>query len=248
MTKRDEIAYKTKPYKGSNEESGIGSDDPILAPGIGSRLREVADTLGPKANAAKLAGVSEDMLYRYFREESTPSFRAAALLCRAAGYSLHWLAFGTSPKRLSETAEQQSIGVQFTLVPQYEVLSSVEDGPLVERESEIGKVAFRREWIQQKGLSAKDLMAVRIGGDSMSPTIREGALVLVDARQEHVNEDGIYVLLVDGHLVAKRLQLDFSGGLYVRSDNPAYREQQLTEAQARSLYIIGRIVWAGSEI
>lgn len=83
----------------------------------------------------------------------------------------------------------------------------------------------------------------------MAPTIREGSLVLVDTRKERPKEDGIYVLMVDGHLMAKRLQLDLaSGGLYIRSDNPAYREQHLTKEQASHLYIIGRVVWAGGEV
>lgn len=85
-------------------------------------------------------------------------------------------------------------------------------------ESEIGKLAFRRDWLRQKGLSAKDLVVIRVTGNSMSPTIRNGSLVLVDTHQEQVKEDGIYVVSWGGHLVAKRLQLDFAGGVYVISD------------------------------
>ena len=82
----------------------------------------------------------------------------------------------------------------------------------------------------------------------MSPTISDGSLALVDTRKERVQEDGIYVLMVDGHLIAKRLQADFRGGVYIRSDNEAYRDEHLNADEAANLYISGRVVWAGGEI
>jgi transcriptional regulator with XRE-family HTH domain len=72
---------------------------PILAPGIGPRIKAVADILGTRAYAAKAAGVSDDMLYRYIREENPPSFAAMAGLAKAAGVRLDWLAFSEEPMR-----------------------------------------------------------------------------------------------------------------------------------------------------
>ena len=48
--------------------------------------------------------------------------------------------------------------------------------------------------------------------------------------------------------MAKRLQSDFSGGVYVRSDNPAYREQHLSADLAANLRIVGRAIWAGGKL
>lgn len=140
------------------------------------------------------------------------------------------------------------IGAQFELVKRYEVEASAGGGSLIERESEIGKLAFRRDWINQKGLSAKDLMVIRITGDSMEPTIKDGALALVDGNQEQLKADGIYVLQMDGHLIAKRVQQDLSGGVYIKSDNKAYDTIQLAHQELENLFVIGRVVWAGQEV
>ena len=206
--------------------------------------------VGTRKSAAKAAGVSSDTLQRWIREEVQPSLGPIIKLADAAGVSVEWLATGREcPRGVAEVpGVYDKDDVIFALVPQYDVEASAGGGSLVECESEIGKLAFRRDWIQKKCLSAKDLVVIRITGDSMSPTIRDGSLVLVDTRQERLQEDGIYVLVVDGHLIAKRLQTDFRGGVYIRSDNEAYRDEHLNADEAINLFITGRVVWAGGEI
>lgn len=202
--------------------------------------------------AAK-CGVRESLMRKYI-SGSTPGIDKAVHIANSLGVNLDWLATGEGPMRPEERAPgrpqlDEGIGIEFSLVPQYAVEASAGAGRVVERESEVGKLAFRRDWIRQKGLSAKDLVVIRVVGDSMSPTIRDGSLVLVDTSQEHARADGIYVIMVDGHLMAKRLQPDLAGGgLYIRSDNPAYREQHLTADQAADFRVIGRVVWAGGEV
>lgn len=157
---------------------------------------------------------------------------------------------GRGPVASVATGGRPSAGdAEFILVPRYNAEASAGAGSLVERESEIGRLAFRRDWLSEKGLSVKDLAVIRVKGDSMSPTIRDGSLVLVNTSQEKVGEDGIYVLVYEGHLVAKRLQADFAtGGLFILSDNPSYKERYVAKDSAEGLYIIGRAIWAGGEI
>lgn len=144
---------------------------------------------------------------------------------------------------------QQDLDEEFAFVPYYDVEASAGHGRMVEQEEQIGRLAFRRDWLKRKGLSIKRLAVIRIAGDSMAPTIPDGALALVDTSQKEVRHDGLYVLQLDGALIAKRLQRDLAtGGLYIKSDNPAYTDQHITPDQARHLNIVGRIIWAGAEV
>jgi len=82
----------------------------------------------------------------------------------------------------------------------------------------------------------------------MEPTIRDGDLLLVDTSQKDVVEDGIYVLHLNNHLLAKRLQRLHDGSIRISSDNPAYAEEVVTSGELSTLDIIGRAVWSGRRI
>lgn len=216
-----------------------------FAPGIGARIRLLADRVGSRGKAARAARVSEDMVYRYMREDSLPSFGAMANLAHAAGASLEWLATGDGSMLLDGVGS----GSEFVAVPRYDVgAGGGSSSKVAKRQHGVGACAFRRDWLHRQGLIADELAVIQIMGDSMSPTIRDGALGLVDRSQQRAGKDGVYILLLKNHLVAKRLQADFSGGIYIRSDNPAYREQHLTPEQAANLDIFGRVIWVGSKI
>jgi len=92
--------------KATESEQAIdnGTTVPILAEGIGTRIKAAADKIGSRKKAAGAAGVSDDMLYKYIRETSTPSFAAMAGLCRESGYSLDWMATGEGAARAGEVS------------------------------------------------------------------------------------------------------------------------------------------------
>ena len=219
---------------------------------IGTRIAEFVEQAGGPTDVSEKLGVNRNTVYSWMQ---TGIIKSPDLikLAEAGADLVYIIGAGYSAMRVSEAGASYELpdedGVLFAMVPQYKVEASAGGGSLVDVESEIGKLAFRRDWLQQKGLSAKDLVIIRIRGDSMTPTIRSGSMVMVDTRQDRFKDDGIYVLLIDGHLVAKRLQLDIQGnGIHIRSDNPAYGPQHLSKAQAESLNIVGRVVWAGGEI
>lgn len=251
---QNDTIEESKDYKESDAATEKDASRPILDERIGRfkfRLAEITKEHSLRS-FARTCGVSEGTLRSYLRGDTYPDLPALDGIAQAAEVNTVWLATGEGPMLRSEKRETPSYDLaEFTMVPRYPVDAAAGAGKAVERESEIGKLAFRRDWLRQKGLSTNDLSVIRIVGDSMSPTIRDGALALVDCRrqQEKPKSDGIYVIQMDGDLIAKRIQIDLaSGGLYIRSDNPLYKEQHVTAEQAEYLTIIGRVIWAGGEL
>lgn len=123
------------------------------------------------------------------------------------------------------------------------------DGAISDVPSEIAKIALSRAWLDSRGLGEFDLVYVRQPDDSMSPTIRAGALLVIDSSTDRLRGDGIYVVVLDGNLSAKRLQRDFSGGVRVISDNSAYREQivPVDRLDGRTA-LLGRVIWCAGAI
>lgn len=134
---------------------------------------------------------------------------------------------------------------EFALVPLYDVEVSAGHGAHIDQEQIASQIAFRRDWLTQSGFNINNLVSLSARGDSMEPTVRDGDLLLVDTSQKEVIEDGIYVLLLDHHLLAKRLQRLYDGTIYIRSDNTAYERQVVPPDAADQLQIIGRVVWTG---
>lgn len=222
---------------------------------------------------AGLTGTHKNTIGNYERGERLPEIDYLTAFAKATGADL-WelvvlrvqtaldpLATALSPEvrallgapmRAGEDRAPYNVGGvptdEFALIPRYNATAAMGAGRVAEGIEEIGRMAFRRDWLRREGLSPRNLVAITLVGDSMAPTIRDGALALVDTSECVAISDGVYVLQLDGHLMAKRLQSDFSGGVYVRSDNSAYREQHLSADLAANLRIVGRAIWAGGKL
>jgi repressor LexA len=94
-----------------------------------------------------------------------------------------------------------------------------------------------------KRRSVRDYICTYVKGDSMSPTLRDGAIVCIDtkARPEgkKVPKDSIWAVRKDDGTVVKHLQIKEKMILLV-SENPAYDIEPVTDGDI----IVGRVVGA----
>jgi len=134
----------------------------------------------------------------------------------------------------------------FILVPRYDVAASMGNGAVIHSEQVVDHLAFRAEWVRTElGTSPRNLILISAIGDSMEPSLRAGDLLLIDRSVESVKQDSIYAIAHDGELRIKRIQRLFDGSLVIKSDNPNYRTEELSPAQAEQMRIVGRVVWSG---
>ena len=80
-------------------------------------------------------------------------------------------------------------------------------------------LAFRKRWIKARGLDAKYLVVLFARGDSMEPTIVNGAAIVVNLQKNHAMDGKIYVVRISDRLWVKRIQWTPDGGLRLISDN-----------------------------
>ncbi len=178
------------------------------------------------------------------------------MIAKVAGVSIDWLATGEGPMRPGEQAGPEFNEDEFALVPLFDVEVSAGYGAVVDEERIIGKLAFRKDWLAEEGLLGRHLTVVTARGDSMMPTIWEGDVLLVDTwitpdgrrLQPSRLADGIYIIRMDGELIVKRLQNDFQGGVFIRSDNPAYKEIHVPGERIKDLQVVGKVVWFGRRV
>lgn len=92
---------------------------------------------------------------------------------------------------------------------------------------------------------AEVLVAV---GDSMEPTIRDGDLLLLDRSIDRVVDNGIYVLVLAGMVLLKRIQTRRDGSVVLKSDSERYDDETVPAGEVPDLRIEGRVRWFGRTI
>lgn len=135
----------------------------------------------------------------------------------------------------------ESFHHDFALVPRYRVQASAGSGAVVDSEEIDGHVAFRRDYLRREGLHVRTLATLYAKGDSMAPTIRDKALLLVDTAVIEAREEGVYLLSRDdGALSVKRVQPVGQSRLRVISDNSAYPPLDLStsDVAVRGLVVL----------
>lgn len=121
-------------------------------------------------------------------------------------------------------------------------------------ESIIGDITVGQDWIRSHlpAISSPSNLGILTAvGDSMSPTFRDGDMVIVDRGIRDVRVDAIYVFLRGSELFLKRVKRRINdGALIVRSDNPlAGPDDVLTTKDLSVIAVLGRVVyvWRGEK-
>jgi len=134
-------------------------------------------------------------------------------------------------------------GRDWVSIARYDAAVSAGPGAIIDQNADpIGYQMFEAQWLRAiTRAQPHDLAVVRVDGDSMDQTLRDGDWVLVDRSQRRLNREGVYALAVDDACWVKRITLNLRDKLVqVVSDNPTYPLQELSE---EDLTVLGRVVW-----
>jgi phage repressor protein C with HTH and peptisase S24 domain len=138
----------------------------------------------------------------------------------------------------------------FTQVRRVDVSLSAGHGALVFEEPSKSALTFRRSFLQEIGVTPKNAVIVTVKGHSMDPTLRDGAVLLVNTAAKTVANGQIYAFRRDGQLYVKRMHQAKDGGYLAVSDNPD-REQYPTmhiDYNEADFEVIGRALWMGARL
>ncbi len=214
------------------------------------RLALLFDKLGGPTKAAAVADMSKDQLFKWRAGTARPPFWPLAELCRAAGKSLDWLAFGEvegqrqSQRQGESPPPPQALDSDVVLLPMLDVLASAGPGAQNGNPEIIARLPFSRTLLRKLGVSSEHAHFLTGRGDSMLPTIQDGQVLLVDASKTRPRDDGIYVIVIADDVRLKRIQRGSDGSITLLSDNrELYDPEKLSPADAESLIIAGKVFW-----
>lgn len=224
-----------------NEREKLQEGSPPWSPdAIGARIEALAARSGGKRDLANSSGIHETQLYKYIKGSNAPSLAVAAALAAAGKVSLDWLVLGVG--RVSGPVDVSD----YAYIPLYHSHCREGRGAWGERCEVLTRLAFTRHSLCEKGLNPATLSALLNDGDSMAGLIEAGDTVMIDESRNSLEGEGIYVILLNGQLCAKRLQRQFDGAIHIISENKAYQDMVVPKSRLEELEIVGRAVWLGS--
>jgi phage repressor protein C with HTH and peptisase S24 domain len=214
--------------------------------GFRSRLNQLLQRFGSVAEAARAVGVSDNAIYKWLSGRGQPSVTNLVALARAGQVSLEWLATGHETGRGKHPSGRSAQHDEYVFVPRYDVRGLATRGGPIRSQQIVDYLAFKADWARSRlNTDPRNLLLIEAAGDSMSPTLEDSDLLLVDLGEPRFKHDGVYVLRRNGDLVVKRLQRRPDGKLVIRSDNPAYEPLVVP---AESVRVIGRAIWAAGRL
>ncbi|MCY1295937.1 putative HTH-type transcriptional regulator [compost metagenome] len=228
-------------YKESDETDAVAPEHPIPGAGIGCFKDRLKALVAGKSlrGFSRTCGLSEATLRSYLSGETYPTLDRLEMIARAGHVSPMVLAFGATAQPLATDDDR------YAYVPLYDARCSAGHGAWNERARVLTLLAFTRYSLRKKGLSPENLSAVQLDGDSNEPVLADGDTVMIDHSRNTMEGEGFYVILLDDHLYAKRLQRQFDGSIHIISENKAYQVMVVPRDRLEELQIIGRAVWAG---
>lgn len=219
-----------------------------------------ASALGTRSlrSFSKETGISYGALHKYMSGTATPTLEKLVLIAKYAGVSISWLATGemenarsVSPVGRAYDIDGNAVDLdEFVFIPRYNVKAAAGHGVLLENETRMHTMAFRRYWIEQVlRVNPKHCAVITVVGDSMEGTLNDKDVILVDV-EDCQPGDGIYVLRIDmDNLVVKRVQRLPGSVLHITSANPAYQPFNVKlDSMPGDVAIIGKVLWFGRTI
>lgn len=100
---------------------------------------------------------------------------------------------------------------------------------------------FPRQWLREFTDAPPDMLVfARVRGDSMKPTLVDGAILIIDLRRRRIDEQNeVWWVVVADIGMVKRIWANPDGSYKINSDNPNVRPET---AHDEEMHVIGRVV------
>lgn len=211
----------------------------------------------PSQNAlARLSEIPQPTINRILKGvgKKGPEAHTVARLAQACNVAFQWLYEGIGPmkredrQQTDETpAETMQVSVddkdsgKFVGVRMLtRVIHAGMDGVDGDFEYDDGiALSLPLDWVQAKRLDPTKLVALKVKGESMYPTMREGDVVIINTADRHPLDGELFAVNHHHKPVVKRLERE-GGAWHLASDNraPAYGRRPVEE----DTEIVGRVV------
>lgn len=223
---------------------------------IRARLSELGET--PFA-VERQHGLPSDAIRNIVRgdKKSLPSVYRAKLIADALGLEFYFGPVRDDGQRQPSPLPTRQAGAldldadDFASIRLHDIEASAGPGRTPTDEDPVGALAFRRSWLARERVRPDRAAAIRVRGDSMSPTLRDGDIILIrfDApglADGGFRDGGIYVIRADGEIHVKRMFR--SGRMIVAVSDDLTTSPMVFNGAHPGFAFVGDVIWTGRQL
>lgn len=204
---------------------------------------------------SKLIGVPDRSISNYERGERKPSVEYLSFLAEKLDANPEWLMLGRGNMFIDKSKVKEGGKLpddltpnDFLFIPMIDLKAAAGGGVIVDTEKVKDFIAFTKDWLFKTVTApVNELVMFLTKGDSMSPTINDGDMLLVDKSDTVLKSEGIYVIRMDDSLIVKRVQKLPDKKAEIISDNSVYKPFVI-DLTDETISVIGKVVWFGRQI
>ncbi|HGH6027735.1 TPA: S24 family peptidase [Vibrio mimicus] len=196
------------------------------------KLKELTETTTNSELAEKL-GISTKTIYTWKERGKIPE----KILLLAKKIS-------NTEKTKIELAETRMV-----ILTYYDIEASAGNGTLVQMEMPT-EISFSQDYLMKElHVKPSDVFMMRVSGDSMYPTLQDGALIIVKNMSDFYG-DGVYVFRINEQVMVKRLQFQPTKIIFKSDNIHLYEPWEVLhkELEGIDFKILGRVIWGGGKI
>jgi phage repressor protein C with HTH and peptisase S24 domain len=213
----------------------------------GERLKQVRkEKKLSQGQLAKICGLAQSTIADLERNRNTGSSKIA-VIAKALDVSALWLSEGKGAKQNANNQINQEL-VEYSNTVQIKLLAataSMGNGTEIEgSEVVVDVLRLKKDWVDKNihPTNIKNLSFIHAIGSSMSPTLNDGDILLVDSGIKTITSDCIYVLEAHNRLFVKSVRQTLNGQYEIYSDNPSVKTVDILNGD-HEVTVLGRVVW-----
>ena len=193
---------------------------------------------------AILLGINRAGITQAKKKGSVPDKWILALF-RNYGINPDWIETGKGKMFIAERGGSVVVP-EYKSVPHVEARLCAGGGSFEVDENIRDHWMFSTDWLKSKGIRS-DMVLIDVYGNSMTPGLKDGDTVMIDAFRKEILAGSIYAIGIDDTIMVKRIE-KHPGKLVLISDNKDYEPLYIKRNDMKSVRIIGKVVWISRDV
>lgn len=165
---------------------------------------------------------------------------------RTTGISASWLLLGTGdmfdkPAGTLAKAFGDDSGSRYTISYYPDIKASAGNGYCNSEISDVEIISLPKAIINKRVNTGK-IDAIRVHGDSMTPTIKDNDIIFIATNMTEVYDNKIYVIRYGDEIRVKRIFKRRGEKILLRSDNQAFPDEEIS-IHDEEVAILGQVIY-----